>query len=171
MWHTSFDEVILTPERASMATERNETLGENSSEGTEENEPGFTPELVDHVRRPRNIGRLEVFDAVGEALSDCGHDELEFTLLERQGTIKRVGFVARCCVHTLACASAATTLVAGKTPLEARQALRPEAIDEVLGGLPSSHAHCAELAATALRRAIDSLLATANEPWKRLYRS
>jgi NifU-like protein involved in Fe-S cluster formation len=39
-----------------------------------------------------------------------------------------------------------------------------------LGGLPERFAHCATLAADALKAAISDYLAFAREPWKRAYR-
>ena len=44
-------------------------------------------------------------------------------------------------------------------------------ITEVLGGLPDSHRHCAELASEALKKAVQDYLSRGKETWKKLYRS
>ena len=60
-----------------------------------------------------------------------------------------------------------TVLVKGKT---VRQALGigPEALVAALN-LPAQHAHCADLAITALKRALSDYFILKREPWKRGY--
>jgi NifU-like protein involved in Fe-S cluster formation len=106
---------------------------------------------------------------VGGAERECG-DALEFSLVVRGGEIRQIGFVHRSCVITLACASMASTLAQGKTPIEARRTVTPEAVIQALGGVPASEEHSAELAVEALRKALDDYIFTEREPWRRVYR-
>lgn len=141
--------------------------GEDGADEAGTYEP--TEELLEHVRRPRNLGLLPNADVVVEAVGECG-DSIEMSIIVRNGRILRVGYIPRGCAFTLACASLASTLAEGQTLADARREVHPVAIDAGLGGLPEGHGHCASLAAGAIWKAITAYLTSENEPWKRLYR-
>jgi len=127
------------------------------------------PELIEHIRRPRNLGMLPNADVAVTALGSCG-DAIDVSLVVKNRRIQRVGYMPHGCAFTLACASVASTMAQGRTLAEARREVQPMAIDAALGGLPEDHGHCASLAASAIWKAITVYLSTENEPWKRLYR-
>ena len=127
------------------------------------------PRLVEHVLRPRNLGLPESPDGYAIVRGSCG-DAMEAALVVRDGRIARVGFLSHGCGMTLACGSVASTLVEGRTLVEARRNVDPLTIDASLGGLPEDHTHCARLAASAFWAAIEDAVVTAREPWKRAYR-
>ena len=68
--------------------------------------------------------------------------------------IKKVNFLTDGCGASVAAGCQATLLIENQSVDEAEK-LEAEDIDNALNGLPEDHKHCAELAATTLRRAID----------------
>lgn len=154
-----------------MDTEPHELETELTETEVVDGEDDFVPtaELVDHIRRPRNLGLLTYADVVTEAIGSCG-DSIEMSIVVRDGRIIRIGYLPHGCAFTLACASAASTLAVDKSLAAARRDAHPMAIEAALGGLPEGHDHCASLASGAIEKAITEYITTANEPWKRLYR-
>lgn len=126
--------------------------------------------LVEHLIRPQRRGELPDPDGRGRAVSSCGHDHVEIHLHVRGGEVLQSSFVSRGCAHTQACASAAADLVAEKSLAAARRAASADGISHALGELPPEKLHCAELAATAVRAALDDAVRTSAEPWRKLYR-
>ncbi len=94
---------------------------------------------------------------------------MQLSLRVREGRIVDVRFMTDGCGPTIACGSATTGLVKGKTIAEAL-AITEDDILDALDGLPESEVHCATLAATTLRQAIRDYLSLQREPWKRSYR-
>ena len=129
----------------------------------------MAPELFEHATRPRNLGQLDRPDGMAEVSNPCG-DTLLVTLRVKDGVISAVRYAPRSCITTLACISAASTMAEGRTPVQARREVQPDAIDEALGGLPDDHKHCADLAARAIWAALDDFFVNDREPWKKLYR-
>ena len=85
----------------------------------------------------------------------CG-DILRLTLRVVEGRIAEARFKAKGCVPAMACGSALTEVILGKTPSEARRLRREEVIDAV-GGLPQASMHAAQLALDALAAALNRL--------------
>ncbi|MGP8252534.1 MAG: iron-sulfur cluster assembly scaffold protein [Terracidiphilus sp.] len=109
----------------------------------------YSSEVLDHFERPRNAGVIAEPDA--QALIEnpaCG-DTLKLTVRVAGGRIEEIRFQARGCVASMACASAMTELVCGKTVEEARR-FRREEIVEAVGGLPQASMHASHLAMDAL---------------------
>jgi len=105
-----------------------------------------------HARFPRNVKGIA--DAQGRAVGvgSCG-DALEVNLRIDDETIIDIGVMPDGCAYTVACASALSILVRGKT-LDAALALQPEDVEQELDGLPEDHKHCARLAVNTLGEAI-----------------
>jgi len=72
------------------------------------------------------------------------------------GRITEVRFKAKGCVAAIACGSALTELIVGKTVDEARKMQRNEVIAAV-GGLPQASTHAAQLALDALSAALSRI--------------
>jgi nitrogen fixation NifU-like protein len=121
----------------------------------------YSAELLDHFQNPRNAGELEAPDAVAQLENPVCGDVLELSLrLEKtklEGTrIAEVRFRAKGCVPAMACGSAITELIQGKSPDEARQVSREELVRKV-GGLPQASAHASQLAIDTLAALLRSI--------------
>ena len=78
----------------------------------------------------------------------CG-DILKLSMKLSNGHIADIRFLAKGCVPAMACASALTELVKGKT-VEAAQQLRREELVRAVGDLPEASTHASYLAMDAL---------------------
>jgi len=116
----------------------------------------FAPQLLDHFQNPRNPGEVTNPDVtVLPENSVCG-DVLKLTLRMDGDRIAEIRFLAKGCVPAMACASAVTELVQGKTVRVARM-LAPEDVVQALGGLPEGSAHASQLALDALHGALKKI--------------
>jgi nitrogen fixation protein NifU and related proteins len=113
----------------------------------------FNPTILDHFANPRNVGELEPPATMVEATNPVCGDILRIWLLVEQGCIRDIRFKAKGCVAAIASGSALTELVNGKR-LEEAAAVSAQVISQALGGLPPESGHAAELAADALRSAL-----------------
>jgi len=122
--------------------------------------------VIDHWQNPRNFRTLDNPDGHSRVQGTCG-DTMEMFLRVKDDKIVECSFLTDGCGTTIVCGSAATELAAGKSFLEALGAVSADGILRVLGGLPESSVHCAQLAAETLRRALADHLYRKNEPWKK----
>jgi nitrogen fixation NifU-like protein len=112
----------------------------------------YSPTLVDHFLHPRNAGLLREPDGVGEGQFDGCGDLARFFLRVRDGRAAELRFQTYGCGPTIAAASVASELLQGRT-LEELVAVKAEAIERALEGLPEERKHAAEVAAGAVRAA------------------
>ncbi len=113
----------------------------------------YSAQLLDHFQNPRNAGEVADADAVAEIENPACGDVLRLTLKASAGRITEARFKAKGCVAAIACGSALTELVVGKTASEAQNLLR-EQIVAAVGGLPQGSTHAAQLALDALTAAL-----------------
>lgn len=118
----------------------------------------YSAELLDHFEHPRNAGELSDPDASAQVQNPACGDILELSLKMTNGRIGEIRFLAKACVPGMACASALTELVQGKTLHEARS-LRREEIVKAVGGLPEASLHASHLAIDALATVLDQIKA------------
>ena len=116
----------------------------------------YSAQLLDHFQNPRNAGEIADADAAAEIENPACGDVLRVTLRTNGARITQAQFKAKGCVAAIACGSALTELVAGKTLSEAR-ALRREDVDVAVGGLPQASTHAAQLALDALSAALGGI--------------
>ena len=116
----------------------------------------YSDAFRDHLASPRNAGVLEGADADVELTNPVCGDRLRLTLRVRDGRVREARFLAYGCPPTLACASALTELIQGKTPEDAARLTRQE-LTNALGGLPARKGHAAALAVETLRAALSKL--------------
>jgi nitrogen fixation NifU-like protein len=116
----------------------------------------YSPDLLDHFQNPRNVGVVESPDATARRENPACGDILELTLKLEGNRVAEVRFRAKGCVPSIACGSALTELIKGKTVEEARQASREELIRKV-GGLPQASEHASHLAMDTLAALLRSL--------------
>ena len=130
------------------------------------NRPVYSAELLDHFQNPRNAGEIEAPDSVAQLENPACGDILELSLrledlrLEKpKPEAKRIAdirFRAKGCVPAMACGSAITELLKGKSVEEARQVSREELVQKV-GGLPQASAHASHLAMDTLAALLRNL--------------
>jgi nitrogen fixation protein NifU and related proteins len=110
--------------------------------------------IRDHYANPRNAGSIA--DPSGRAIvrSPYDSDTVLMTLLIEGGVIQDVKFKCMGCAVAIACSSAATELVRGKTVDDAYKISKQE-VSDYLGGIPEQKMLCSNLAPDAIRMAID----------------
>ena len=114
----------------------------------------YTEKVMDHFNNPRNVGIIEepsVIIQVGDP--DCG-DTLLLSLKIKKDKIVDVKYKIYGCGAAVATSSIASEMAMGKTLNEALK-ITDDSIAEALGGLPEEKHHCSNLAASALRGAIN----------------
>ena len=116
----------------------------------------YSPQVLDHFEHPRNAGLVANPDASVQIENPACGDVLKLTLRLSGDRIEEIRFLAKGCVSSMACASALTELVQGKTIGKARELKREELLLAV-GGLPPASAHAGHLAMDALAAALDQL--------------
>jgi nitrogen fixation NifU-like protein len=109
----------------------------------------YSAELLDHFQNPRNPGKVTAPDALARLENPACGDVLELTLKLEGKRIAEIRFRAKGCVPAMACGSAITELIRGKTVDEARDLSREELISQV-GGLPPASVHASHLAMDTL---------------------
>ena len=113
----------------------------------------YSPQLLDHFQNPRNAGDVSDADAVVEMENPVCGDVLRLSLRIANGLVEEIRFKAKGCVPSIACGSALTELVRGKS-IEGAWALRREDVAAAVGGLPEASNHAALLALDALSAAL-----------------
>ena len=129
----------------------------------------YGPVVIDHWQNPRNHRIIGESDGRAQLQGTCG-DTMTMFVRVRAETITECAFQTDGCGTTIVCGSVATELAAGKTLIEALGTVSASAILKVLGGLPESDVHCAQLAAETLRRALADYLGQTDASWKNKYR-
>jgi nitrogen fixation NifU-like protein len=116
----------------------------------------YSAQLLDHFQNPRNAGDMVDADATAEIENPACGDVLRLSLKTSAGRITQARFKAKGCVAAIACGSALTELVVGKTLDEARK-LQHEDVSGAVGGLPQGSTHAAQLAVDALSAALSRI--------------
>jgi nitrogen fixation protein NifU and related proteins len=116
----------------------------------------YSPGLLDHFQNPRNVGDVETPDLSAQMANPACGDVLKLTAKLAGKQIGDIRFRAKGCVPAMACGSAITELIKGKTIEEARQVSREELVRAV-GGLPEASGHAAQLAIDTLKALLRGL--------------
>ena len=100
----------------------------------------YSEKVMDHFQNPRNVGKIDDADGVGEVgNARCG-DIMRMYLKIKDGIIEDCKFNTFGCGSAIATSSMATELIKGKSVDEALE-LSNKAVVEALDGLPTaSHA-------------------------------
>ena len=113
----------------------------------------YSEKVMDHFQHPRNLGKMENADGVGEVgNAKCG-DIMKMYIKVDDGIITDVKFNTFGCGSAIATSSMATELVKGKPITEAVK-LTNQAVVEALDGLPTQKIHCSVLAEEAIKAAV-----------------
>ena len=116
----------------------------------------YSAQLLDYFQNPRNPGEIADADASAEIQNPVCGDVLRLTLRVEDERITEIRFKAKGCVASMACGSALTELVKGKSIAEARGLKREDLIGAV-GGVPQASTHAAQLAVDALHTALNKI--------------
>ena len=113
----------------------------------------YSEKVMDHFQNPRNLGKMENADGVGEVgNAKCG-DIMRMYIKVADGRIDDVSFITFGCGSAIATSSMATEMIKGQT-LEDALTLSNRAVVEALDGLPANKVHCSVLAEQAVKAAI-----------------
>ena len=113
----------------------------------------YSEKVMDHFQHPRNVGKIDDADGVGEVgNAKCG-DIMKMYLKVDDGVITDVKFNTFGCGSAIATSSMATEMIKGKTIDEALT-LSNKAVVEALDGLPANKIHCSVLAEQAVKAAV-----------------
>ena len=113
----------------------------------------YSDKVREHFANPRNVGKMEDADGVGEVGNAVCGDIMKMYLKIENGVIVDVKFNTFGCGAAIATSSMATELIKGKTVEEAL-ALTNQAVIEALDGLPPVKIHCSVLAEEAVKAAL-----------------
>ncbi len=114
----------------------------------------YSEKVMDHFMNPRNIGKLDDADGIGEVgNAKCG-DIMKIYIKVDNGLISDVKFQTFGCGSAIASSSMATELIKGK-PVHQALELTNKAVVEALEGLPAHKIHCSVLAEEAIKCAIE----------------
>ncbi|MGH9498411.1 MAG: iron-sulfur cluster assembly scaffold protein [Terriglobales bacterium] len=116
----------------------------------------YSAQVLDHFQNPRNSGAVANPDAVAQLENPACGDVLKLSLRITGGRIAEIRFLAKGCVPAIACGSALTELVQGRT-LESARALRREELVDAVGGVPEASSHASRLAMDALAKALSEI--------------
>ncbi len=112
---------------------------------------------MEHFRNPRNMGKMEDADSVGEVGNPvCGDLMYIYIKVKKENkkeVLDKITFQAFGCAAAIATSSMITVLAEGKTLDEALEITRADVADS-LDGLPPVKMHCSNLAADGLHLAI-----------------
>ena len=116
----------------------------------------YSPQLLDHFEHPRNPGEVANPDASAQVENPACGDILKLSMKVTDNHIAAIRFLAKGCVPAMACGSAITELVKGRS-VEAARRLRREELVQAVGGLPEASGHASSLAMDALAAALKQL--------------
>ena len=114
----------------------------------------YSEKVMDHFTNPRNVGKIEDADGVGEVgNAKCGDIMKIYLKIDENHIITDVKFNTFGCASAIASSSMATCLIKGK-PVSEALALSNKAVVEALDGLPPIKIHCSVLAEEAIKAAV-----------------
>ena len=114
----------------------------------------YSKKVMDHFTNPRNVGKIENADGVGEVgNARCGDIMKIYLKINDDQIIEDVKFNTFGCASAIASSSMATELIKGQ-PVSKALELTNKAVVEALDGLPAVKVHCSVLAEEAVKMAV-----------------
>lgn len=124
-------------------------MGRREDSGGIYNRGVYSPQLLDHFQHPRHAGEVPQADASAQIENPACGDVLKLTVKFDGERVADIRFLAKGCVPAMACGSAITELVKGRTVADALR-IEKEQIVNAVGGLPPASGHAAQLALDTL---------------------
>ncbi|MFA5174386.1 MAG: Fe-S cluster assembly scaffold protein NifU [Candidatus Pacearchaeota archaeon] len=115
----------------------------------------YNKKVLELFRNPKNMGEMKNPDAIGEVGNPRCGDIMKVFLKIDENKIKDIKFQTMGCIAAIATSSMTTELAKGKTLEEAKKITNKD-VAKALGDLPPIKMHCSNLAADALRKAIEN---------------
>ncbi|HOU76242.1 MAG TPA: Fe-S cluster assembly scaffold protein NifU [Candidatus Dojkabacteria bacterium] len=115
----------------------------------------YSQKVMDHFMNPRNMGEIKNADGIGEVGNPVCGDLMKLYIKVKNNKIVDIKFQTFGCGAAIATSSMITELVIGKTIEEAVEITNKQ-VAESLDGLPPAKMHCSNLAADALKAAIEN---------------
>lgn len=113
----------------------------------------YSKTVMDHFKKPRNVGVIEDADGVGEIGNPLCGDMMSIYLKIKDEQIDDIKFQTFGCGAAIAVSSMLTEMAKGKSIEEAKKISNKD-VAEALEGLPKNKLHCSNLGADALHQAI-----------------
>jgi nitrogen fixation NifU-like protein len=123
----------------------------------------YNEKVMDHFTNPRNVGVMKDADGIGEVGNPTCGDIMKIYIKvgkrkaksdKQEEYIEDIRFQTLGCGAAIATSSMVTEMVKGKS-LEEAEKITNTNVAEELGGLPPVKMHCSNLAASALKKAIE----------------
>ena len=114
----------------------------------------YTEKVKDHFFNPRNVGEIRYADGVSTVGNPTCGDVMTIYIKVKDEIIIDIKFKTFGCAAAVATSSILTEMAKGKMLDETLEITRDDVANE-LGGLPAIKLHCSNLAADALREAIN----------------
>ena len=115
----------------------------------------YNKNVLEHFKNPRNMGEIKNPDAEATVGNPSCGDVMKIMLKIEGDGIKDIKFQTMGCAAAIATSSMATELAKGKSLDEAKKITNKD-VSLALGELPPIKEHCSNLAADALRKAIEN---------------
>ena len=114
----------------------------------------YSPKVMQNFSNPQNVGEIPDADGVGTVGNPVCGDLMTIYIKVKDDRLEDVKFKTFGCGAAIATSSMITQMAKGKTIEEALKITRNDVASE-LEGLPPQKMHCSNLAADALKAAID----------------
>jgi nitrogen fixation NifU-like protein len=118
----------------------------------------YSERLLTLFRNPAHVGTLADATHYGEGGVPGQGPYVQLWLRLREGRVKAASFKTYGCPAAIACSEALCESVEGRILAELRRVDAAE-VTERVGGVPEGKEHCPELAAAALRAALEPAIA------------
>jgi nitrogen fixation NifU-like protein len=115
----------------------------------------YSERLLDHFRKPRNVGELPPPAITVEVSNPVCGDILRMSVRFDGPMVAEARYKTRGCTASIAAGSALTEWLAGKSKQDL-SALQTATIEELVGGLSSESKHAAVLCADAVKLLLKS---------------
>ena len=115
----------------------------------------YTPKVMEHFSNPHNVGEIPDADGIGEVGNPVCGDMMTIYIKVKDDKIEDIKFKTFGCAAAIATSSIITEIARGMTLEQASKISRNDVAKE-LGGLPPQKMHCSNLAADALKLAIEN---------------